>query len=196
MNLKAIEKAMRKLKLPDEVLAQMNFDSMESAAILALLSKLPELLSEKQRYAIYDQLGCCKTGKYDAASKAFAKEHAGQPLTARITAMHHEGDAPYLNEDGTIGITVRCAVDELLGTFLSCHCIRRSHGKVFTQELVERGEMDFAAISQEYCGCCSGHWRHHLQRRLGVKLHLKKIGASLRTGDTVRMREFVYEIVE
>lgn len=109
--------------------------------------------------------GCCKSGAREKASKAFAKENAALTLSeklAKFDTVANMGTA-VLNDDGTITAT---AVTYFSDGKFNCAC--SNFNKV---------KRDYA-VSKNYCLCCAGHFKHHYQIMLGVKLTTLEIISS------------------
>jgi hypothetical protein len=49
-------------------------------------------------------------------------------------------------------------------------------------------------VSITYCYCCAGHFRHHYQNALGIKLKTKKVISSVLNSLGKKPCQFVYEI--
>ena len=166
-----IKKTMEKLKFPQEVIAKMEFDGMEHDPVFAVIEKMDELLTEEQRYAVMERLGCCKSGKRDKDCKEFAELYKNRSFNEKlglIKNVQYMADNR-LNDDGTLSIFMGC-----IGMKNNAGC---SCGGVKNQK---------NPVSITYCGCCGGHFRYHYQNALGIKLKLIKIKPG----------EFVYKIVD
>ncbi|MGN0618397.1 MAG: hypothetical protein ACI4J7_05185, partial [Ruminiclostridium sp.] len=101
----------------------------------------------------------------EKASKAFARENAGLPLEEKlekIKAVPFMGE-PLLNTDGTI--TVR-TVSYYDGEKYLCACPNFNGVK-----------RDYS-VSRNYCFCCAGHFKHHYEIMLGLKLNTAEIISS------------------
>jgi hypothetical protein len=107
-----MKKTMMKLKVPPEIMAQMELDVQtdggDPSLIIPVINKMDELLTKEQVFAIMEQQGCCKSGKRDKDCKAFAKEHADKPLEEKLALLSgvQYMMAPHLNEDGTLTVTM------------------------------------------------------------------------------------------
>ena len=114
---------------------------------------------------IYEWNACCKGGAREKASKAFAKENARLSIDERLQKIK---DVPYMgqpvrNEDGTITVhAVYCSNGERF----FCACTNFNDPKCDL------------AVSKQYCFCCAGHFRHHYEIMLGVKLKTVEIVSS------------------
>lgn len=108
---------------------------------------------------------CCKGGSREKASKAFAKENAHLSMEEKLEQIKR---VPYMgypvkNEDGTI--TVK-AVSYSNGERYLCACPN-----------FNRLKYDYS-VSKNYCFCCAGHFKHHYEIMLGVKLKTLEIVSS------------------
>ena len=213
-NIHSIYKTMRMKKhnIPQEILAALGFDcadlkidSRDTKHTFGLLVKINDLLTVEQKYAIMEQQGCHKTGKMNEASKKFAAKYADKSLAERLRIMSSkeeasypefaEEDAPYLNDDGTLSLAVRCYVGDINGVLRSCHCLDRNYKAEF-KSFIEEHPDKILSFSQFFCGCCAAHAKHHLQNKLDVKLKLKSIDTSPVKTDNGNKRVFTYEIVK
>ena len=193
---------MKKHNIPQEILLQLGFDSAdfkfdsgETQKAFELLAKMNDMLTMEQKCAIMEQQGCHKAGKMDKESKAFAEKYSGKSLEERCEILQKEGgDAPYLNDDGTISYTVRCYVGDIDSVVRSCHCLNGDFKNEF-KSFIEKHPDKVLQFSQFFCGCCAGHQKHHLQNRLSVKLRLKSIDTSSDKTEKGYPRVFVYEVL-
>ena len=193
-NTNSIKKTMVKLKLPQDVIAQMGFDGEGYNPVIAVMGKMNDMLTSEQLLAVMEQQGCHKGGKMDKASKVFGEAHADKSLAEKLEILSKEKDTPYLNDDGTLGIAVRCYVDDTSGVFPDCHCISGNYDKESKAFAAEHPDK-ILSLAQTFCGCFAGHWKHHLQNRLRIKLRLTSIGASPAKTEKGYPRMFTYEIV-
>ena len=109
---------------------------------------------------------CCKGGSREKVLKAFSKENMNLSIDEkleRIKGVPYTG-CPVKNEDGTI--TVR-AVSYSNGEKFLCACSNFNGLKY-----------DYS-VSKNYCFCCAGHFKHHYEIMLGVKLKTLEILSSL-----------------
>lgn len=124
-----------------------------------------EQVDSQKLQDIFEWNACCKGGAREKASKAFAKENAQLSLYEKLEKIK---EVPYMgeplrNQDGTI--TVK-AVSYSDGEKYLCACsnfngLRRDYH-----------------VSKNYCFCCAGHFKHHYQIMLGVKLKTLEIVSS------------------
>jgi len=181
--LKQIPETMRKLGIPDEIMAKFNFPESGSAEeVMALINQMDALLSEDQRLAVMQEQGCCKTGNPAAPHRAFGIEHKGKTLAEKVELLNKANilhKAPcHLNNDGTL--SVYWGAGDLKKK--SCPC-------GFVRKLPETH-----IVPKTFCGCCGGHILANYQRSLGVKLRLKKIVSSSSSSNGDKRCEFLYEI--
>jgi hypothetical protein len=187
--LKKIRDTMKKQKINDEIMAQMDFeaDCNNPFNIISLIDKMDELLTPEQRLAVMEQQGCCKTGKRDRDCRAFAKEHVGKSLTEKLSLTYtvEYMTAPLLNDDGTFTITM-----EGQATNNSVH-----QGKTTCScGSIKKLKQPFS-VSSTYCGCCAGHFLYHYQNALGVKLRLKEINSSPLNTNGEKPCKFTFEVL-
>lgn len=168
--LKKIRDTMKRQKIHSEIMEQMDFnaDCNDPQNIIALIDKMDELLKTEQRLSIMEKQGCCKGGQREIDCKAFAKEHADKPLSQKLSLL---SGVPYmmspcLNEDGTLTVAFGGYQNGLHTGRNTCSC-----------GLIKKLKQPFS-VSPTYCGCCAGHFLHHYQTALGVKLKLKEIDST------------------
>lgn len=126
---------------------------------------MTEQMETEQVKEVLEWNACCKGGAREKASKAFAKENAGYALDERLEKIK---DVPYMgvpvrNEDGTITVN---AVRYSNGERYLCACSNYNGLKY-----------DYS-VSRNYCYCCAGHFKHHYEIMLGVKLKTVEIVSS------------------
>ena len=116
-------------------------------------------------HAMYESNACCKGGAREKASKAFAKKYSDLAYYERI---QHIDEVPYMGkavfEDN--GVICVHAVHYVVGNQFSCACSNFNKSKY---------EQD---VRKDYCYCCAGHFLHHYQIMLGVKLKTLEIVSS------------------
>lgn len=172
-------------KLPEAVAGQFDYPQGEGDGpqeVLALIAQMDRLLTPGQRLNIMQEQGCCKTGKPDAAHRAFGRKHKGKTVGERI-ALFGEMDTPHkapcrVNEDGTLSVYWRFGEEGKYGCV--CGMVRKMQQP--------------AEVSATFCGCCGGHIRHNYQNSLGVKLRLKEIVSSAISSGGEKHCEFLFEI--
>ena len=114
---------------------------------------------------VFEWNACCKGGKREKTSKAFAKENVQLSIDEKlekIKVISNMGQ-PLRNEDGTI--TVK-ALSYSNGKKYLCACSNFNGLKY-----------DYS-VSKNYCFCCAGHFKHHYEIMLGVKLKTLEIVSS------------------
>jgi len=144
------------------------------------IQRMDELLDPPTRQAVRDACACSKGGWRQEAVHKLAQEYAGRSLEDKVRALWDVTymGKPVLNPDGTIstGIGDR-------GGF-ACPCtVFSSVG--WTEP-----------VSLTYCYCCAGHFRHHYQIALGVKLATKEVLSSALASQGQKPCRFVFEIVD
>ena len=140
---------------------------MKVAFMRQVMKVLDETLDFDNRCSIIGDCACCLGGSREKKVKEFKKEIEGQNLTfaERVDKLRQARpffNSTRLNADGTITDGVYYQVD---GAYrCACGCIG--------------GERLDEPISSTYCLCCAGHFRHHLQNALDVKLRVKGVVSS------------------
>ncbi|MGN0401472.1 MAG: hypothetical protein ACI4HQ_04325 [Acetatifactor sp.] len=124
-----------------------------------------EQVDSRKLQDIFEWNACCKGGAREKASKAFAKENAHLSMDEKLEKLK---EVPYMgeplrNQDGTI--TVK-AVSYSDGVKYLCACSNYNGLK-----------RDYS-VSKNYCFCCAGHFKHHYEIMLGVKLKTLEIVSS------------------
>lgn len=111
---------------------------------------------------LYESNACCKGGTREKASKAFAKKYAGEDYTERIK---HVDEVPYMGTAVLEKDNVICvhAVHYVVSDKFSCACTNFNKSGYSEKVL------------KDYCYCCAGHFLHHYQIMLGVKLKTLEI---------------------
>ena len=161
--------------LPDTLIRQINdgFDHLVSSSPkkqkAAYFQRATELMSaaldEDTLRRVFEWNACCKGGAREKASKAFAKKYADRSLTERIALIPEVPfmGVPALKNVGSIRVdAVRCRE----GDRYACACSNFSHSG-WTGH-----------VPRCYCYCCAGHFLHHYQLMLGVKLRTAEIISS------------------
>jgi len=107
--LKKIRDTMKKQKINDEIMEQMDFeaDCNNPHNIISLIDKMDKLLTKEQCLSIMEKQGCCKGGQRDKDCKAFALEYTDKPFSEKLALMSsiQHMMSPCLNDDGTFTIT-------------------------------------------------------------------------------------------
>jgi len=150
----------------------------------AVMTKCDELLDFDMIAETMLERACCKDGFRLKNSQKVARRRAGRTLEKKLELLCKQKwmGHPHLTKDGDI-YTGHCAGSGFPeGPRCSCWC--------FDGSLPEQGNMP-----QSYCLCCAGHFRHHYQIALGVKLRVKKIVSSV-FGKPPQYCSFLFEIVE
>jgi hypothetical protein len=189
--LRKMKATMLKLKIPPEIMSQMEFDVQKDDGddlhiIIPVIDKMDELLTKEQVLAVMERQGCCKSGKRDKDCKAFAKEHADKTLAEKIALLPNIQYmmAPQLNDDGTMTVEWGKGYQNGVHTGeATCSC-----------GAIKKLKQPFS-VSETYCGCCAGHFLYHYQNALGVKLKLKKINSSPLNTNGEKPCSFTFEIL-
>lgn len=188
-NLKKMKATMTNLKIPSEIMEQMDLDANQTGVdpypAIAVIDKMDELLSMEQRLAVMEQQGCCKGGKRDKECKDFGKEHADKPLEEKIKLIYMVENmiSPQLNDDGTFTITWGGWQNGVHEGKTTCSC-----GEI------KKLKQPFT-VSSTWCGCCGGHFLYHYQNMLKVKLKLKEINSYPLNTNGNAPCSFTFEIV-
>lgn len=147
---------------------------------------MDEYLNADTCYQIIDSCACCIGGSRDKKVKEFLKSLEGKdlPLGEKVKALResHPFDnfMTTLQEDGTIRDGIYYQVD---GEYkCACPCLNK-------EKLAE-------PISATYCLCCAGHFRHYLQKSLGLNLRTKQVESSPLESMGKKPCVFVFEIVQ
>lgn len=169
------KESLEKFSLDEKVIAQINegFEDIVSKSpkkIKAAYFKqavdiMTEQVDAQKLQDIFEWNACCKGGVREKLSKAFAKENAHLSIDEKlekIKSVPNMGE-PLRNEDGTI--TVK-AVNYSDGEKYLCACSNFNGLKY-----------DYS-VSKNYCFCCAGHFKHHYEIMLGVKLKTLEIESS------------------
>ena len=181
--------ALRELEVPEPMMAQImaglerisdNSDKPRQAAFFAeAIRRMDDLLDAETCHAVRDACACSKSGWRLKAVQKLAQEYAGRSLEEKVRALWDVTymGKPVINPDGTIttGIGDR-------GGF-PCPCPVFSAG----------GPTE--PVSLTYCYCCAGHFRHHYQIALGVRLATKEVSSSALASQGQEPCRFVFEIV-
>jgi hypothetical protein len=144
------------------------------------MSRMDALLPEYVCREVRDACACCKGGWREQLSRKFAAQHAGEPLAQQIAALaklRHIGVLDMqLRSDGSI----LAGIGEQGG--FPCPC------PVF------EGQTQTEPVSKTYCYCCAGHFRHHLQIALGLRLRTREIVSSALASANTEPCRFIFDI--
>lgn len=116
-------------------------------------------------HRLFEDNACCKGGSREKASKEFAKKYQELDYVERLKYV---AEVPYMGTAVLEGDSVICvqAVSYVVGERFACAC--SNFNKSGFQEPVQK----------DYCYCCAGHFLHHYQIMLGVKLRTLEIVSS------------------
>lgn len=147
---------------------------------------LDRTFSLKDRLAVMEELGCCKT--HQEKHKAFYNKYADKTLKERVSLMD-ELDSPYkapirLNEDHTLSVFWAYGEENHFDCVCSCQVIR---------DIKKSGS---SSVSSTYCACCGGHVKALLQTALGVNLRLKEVISSALNSNGKKGCEFLFDVIE
>jgi len=123
-----------------------------------------DCLEWEKKCELMEYNACCKGGQRATAIKKFAKDHSSTDLAGKIIALADVPNmgCPRLHADGTITAHLMYMVD---GAY-RCPCPNFHLLKMAVP------------VSPTYCLCCAGHFKHHYQNALGVRLKTKEIVSS------------------
>lgn len=126
---------------------------------------MTEQVEAQKLQDIFEWNACCKGGAREKASKAFAKEYAALSIDEKLEKIKNIPNMgnPSRNDDGTITVE---AVSYFNGEKYLCACSNFNGLKY-----------DYS-VSGNYCFCCAGHFKHHYEIMLGVKLKTLEITSS------------------
>ncbi len=169
------KKSLEKFGIGEKVISQINegyedtVDKTPKKTRAAYFKRAVDIMMEQvdsqKLQDIFEWNACCKGGAREKASKVFAKENEHLSIDEKlekIKGVPNMGE-PLRNEDGTI--TVK-AVSYSDGEKYLCACSNFSGLKY-----------DYG-VSKNYCFCCAGHFKHHYEIMLGVKLKTLEIESS------------------
>lgn len=129
------------------------------------VNMMAECLDEEMLRELFEWNACCKGGARERASKAYAKAHAGESIEERLSCIEsvpNMGRA-FRNEDGSVTIH---AVSYWKDGRFNCACSNF------------KGLKGDGQVNRKYCFCCAGHFRHHYEIMLGIKLGPAEIVSS------------------
>lgn len=169
------KKSLVEFEIDENVISQINegfedtVDKSPKKIKAAYFKRAVDIMNEqvepKKLQDIFEWNACCKGGAREKTSKAFAKENADKSIDeklAKIKELPNMGE-PLMNEDGTITLN---AVSYSDGEKYLCACSNFNGLKY-----------DYS-VSKKYCFCCAGHFKHHYEIMLGVKLKTLEIVSS------------------
>ena len=146
------------------------------------MNKIDELMDYDTKYQIIDWCACCKSGKRAKDVKKLTKEFEGESLKKKLKALWEVPNMgqPVVNENGYIKTGIYYKDDNKYKC--ACTCF---HNEKITEP-----------ISSTYCLCCAGHFRHHYQNALGVKLKTVEVVSSPISSLGKDPCVFTYEILD
>lgn len=126
---------------------------------------MTEQVEMQQLQAVFEWNACCKSGAREKVSKSFAKENGNCTIEQKLEKIK---DIPYMGQPSIDeqGIITVNAVSYSNGAKYLCAC-PNFNGAAFDD-----------SVSKNYCFCCAGHFRHHYEIMLGVKLKTLEIVSS------------------
>lgn len=191
-NLKQIKKIMQQQNISPDIIAQMDFDADASGnnsfPVIAVIDKMDEFLTKERKLAVMEAQGCCKGGYRDKECRAFGEKYKDKTLAEKIALLKTDGIQyifpPALSADNTLlTLTFGGHQNGVHKGKTTCSC-----------GAIKKLKQPFS-LSSTYCGCCAGHFLHHYQNALRVKLRLKEIVSSPLNTDGEKPCEFIFEVV-
>jgi hypothetical protein len=152
----------------------------KAAFFIDAIDRMDKLLDPEKNQAIRDSCACSKGGWRLKAMRKIAKEYPEKSLEEKLGAISevkHMGN-PRLNPDGTI----TASIGETGGFECPCPVF---HGVGITKP-----------VSITYCYCCAGHFKHHYQIALDVKLETVTVESSALESQRTKPCRFIYKIIE
>lgn len=169
------KKSLEKFGISGDVISQINegyediVDKTPKKTKAAYFKRAVDIMTEQleaqKLQDIFEWNACCKGGIREKTLKTFAKENELISINAKLEKLKDVPNMgqPLRNEDGTI--TVK-AVSYSNGEKYLCSCSNFNGLKY-----------DYS-VSKNYCFCCAGHFKHHYEIMLGVKLKTLEIVSS------------------
>jgi len=185
---KKMGESMRRIGVPEDIISQFDCTDLignRPEPTIEFIEQMEKLLTEEQCLAVMEREGCCKGGRRDKECKAFGKEHKDKPLAEKLAMMPglYYMMAPMLEADGSFTITMSGHQNGVHTGRTTCSC-----------GAIKKLKQPFS-VTKTYCGCCAGHFLHHYQNALGVKLRLKSINTSPLNSDGEQPCSFSFELV-
>lgn len=174
-SLEKFKKSLEKFGVDENIISQINEGyedlvdkapkKMKAAYFKRAVDIMNEQVDAKKLQDIFEWNACCKGGTREKASKTFAKENANLSIDEKLEKIKEVPNMgePSKNEDGTITVN---AVSYSNGEKYLCACSNFN------------GIKEEYAVSKNYCYCCAGHFKHHYEIMLGVKLKTLEIESS------------------
>lgn len=169
------KKSLVKFGISEEIISQINegyediVDKAPQKIRAAYFKRAVDIMEEQVEAQnlqdVFEWNACCKGGAREKNSKAFAKENAHLSIDERLEKIKDIPNMgqPFRNEDGTITVN---AVSYSNGEKYLCACPNFN------------GHNYDDSVSKNYCFCCAGHFKHHYEIMLGVKLKTFEIVSS------------------
>ena len=139
---------------------------------------MDKLLSKEQILTVMEEQGC---NKYEHTAESMSK-FQGKTIQERVEIINAQWQEHELycklDSDGTL--SVLWGYKDKDKYVCICPCLKK---------------MAKPAASITYCGCCSGHIKHHFEQDLGVKLRLLETVSSPLSSGGEKQCEHRYEII-
>ena len=178
------KKVIEKIYKGYEKLTDKTVKREKAAFFRQALSVMNENLPEEQVKEILEANACCKSGVRERNSKEFARINKESSMEVRLELISQR---PYLNmgraELNEQGFLIVHGVTYQPDGKFECAC-----------PTVNKIKRDYD-IPREYCYCCGGHFRHHYEIMLGVKLDMVEIVSSPHDTDGCEPCVFKYQIL-
>ncbi|MDR2972938.1 MAG: hypothetical protein LBU83_13610 [Bacteroidales bacterium] len=138
---------------------------------------MEELLTQEQRFRLFEQNGGCKGTANDKERIAFALEHSNKTLAKRIAIFNNTfGRNAVFNDDNTITITFAC-----------------THG--YYKQAREKKNFTPPPTIKSYFERCAGGRLYEYQKALGVKLKIKSVDISSLKKNITNPVAFTFEVM-
>ncbi len=143
---------------------------------------MDESLDKETNYQILDYNACCKKGSRDKSAKAFAKTNQNLSLEEKIALI---STIPNMGKPVLIdNKIINTGIYWYLNGKYKCACPNFNHLK------------EIPNVSLTHCYCCAGHFRHHYQNMLNLRLRTKEIISSPLASNGEKPCLFSFEIEE
>lgn len=165
-SLEKFKKSLEKFGIEEAIISQINEGyedlvdkapkKMKAAYFKRVVDIMNEQVDAQKLQDIFEWNACCKGGTKENANLSIDEK------LEKIKEVPNMGE-PSKNEDGTITVN---AVSYSNGEKYLCACSNFN------------GLKEEYAVSKNYCYCCAGHFKHHYEIMLGVKLKTLEIESS------------------
>ena len=155
--------------------------------LVNIVIRMENLLDPEITYQIFDTCACGTSRKEINGLKTISAE----TLEERITNIpnledFHKDWIVNLNKDNTL--TAGWNIKD--GDNYACVCSAAVKGKTKVSDLIHEGRV----MPLNYCICCAGHCRRHLEKLLDIQLKTKEITSSPINSYGKKPCQFILEI--